>query len=146
MAAKNPLEYRTTHAKTSMGSVILAALYSKCASPSPIFWTPYGPTQSVNTAWPGVTDKHGELIFAIPGNDSRDHPFVFSAKLHVPLDDNIGIFGEANLMTPNDSGTVTAFLGMVYYPSNRVTTTLRTPCAPFLPLANNRNFALDVRR
>jgi hypothetical protein len=65
--------------------------------------------------------------------------------VYIPLNGNWAIFGEANFITPNDSGTVTAFFGLVYYPAGGAGNAFRNRFAPMLPLANNPTLAVNLQ-
>ncbi len=81
-----------------------------------------------------------------PGESAVRYPVVFGAELYVPLTDNIAIFGEANFITPNDTGTVDATLGIAFYPGAGARRAPRSRFAPLLPLGNNASFAVDLRQ
>ena len=73
-----------------------------------------------------------------------NHPLVFGADFYVPLNDWVFLFGEANFITPNDSGTVTATLG-VAITWGGARNVARNRFAPLLPVANNPSFAVNLR-
>ena len=102
------------------------------------------PTGVMTRGWLGLAEEHGRFILGGPAYTQAHHPFLFGADVYIPLSDSWAIFGEANFITPNDSGTVTAFLGLVYYPSATAGTALRNRFAPLLPIANNPSFGVNV--
>jgi hypothetical protein len=94
--------------------------------------------------WVGIASEHSRFNLLIPGQPQVNHPVTFGTDFFVPLSDNLAIFGEAHFITPNDTGTVTATLGVAVYPGS-ARGTARSRFAPLLPVANNTTFALDVR-
>ncbi|HKI34000.1 MAG TPA: DUF6666 family protein [Gemmataceae bacterium] len=111
-----------------------------------IFWRHVWRNEITTRAWVGVAEEHGRFIFVAPGEPPVHHPVVFGADVFVPLTDYLSIFGEANFITPNDSGTVTATFGIAFYPGGGATRAARSRFAPLLPLANNPTFATDLRQ
>jgi hypothetical protein len=109
------------------------------------FWKHIWENDAVTRMWVGVADSHGRFVLVAPGNTPVHHPFVFGADLYVPLTEHLAIFGEANFITPNDTGTVTATLGFAFFPGG-AHHAVRSRFAPLLPLANNPTFALDLRQ
>ncbi len=104
------------------------------------------PTQAVTSFWIGLAQEHGQAVLGIPGDVPIRNVFVYGADAHIPLSQRVALYGEANFITPNDTGTVTAFLGLVFYPGGNAASAGRNPFAPVLPLANNPNFSFDARR
>lgn len=103
-------------------------------------------SEAVTTFWVGMAERHGRFVLLNPGAPSTPHPFVFGANIYVPLNNYLSLYGEANFITPNDTGTVTATLGFAFYPGGRAWTAARNRFAPVLPVANNPTFAVDVER
>ncbi len=110
-----------------------------------LFWKHIWGNDTVTRMWIGLADSHGRFVLVAPGNTPVHHPFVFGADLYVPLTEHLAIFGEANFITPNDTGTVTATLGFAFFPGG-AHHAVRSRFAPLLPLANNPSFALDLRQ
>ncbi len=109
-----------------------------------VYWRHVWNHEIVTRAWVGLASEHGRANILLPVEPQVNHPITFGAELYVPLTNNWAIFGEAHFITPNDTGTVTATLGIAWYPgSARGTATSRF--APLMPVANNTTFALDVR-
>jgi hypothetical protein len=111
-----------------------------------VFWSHIWPTRVMTEAWVGIAESHGDVILGVPGTGVSEHPVLFGARVHIPLNENLAIIGEASFITPYDSGTVTAFLGVAFYPGGNASDVLRNLFSPLFSLANNTNFALDVRR
>jgi hypothetical protein len=96
--------------------------------------------------WVGLAQRHSKFNLVLPGNTPVHDAFVFGADLQVPLNDWLALFGEANFITPNDTGTVTATLGVAVYPGTKAAGASHRRFAPLLPVANNPSFAVDVDR
>jgi hypothetical protein len=111
-----------------------------------LFWRHTWGIEAQTRFWLGVAEGHGRFIYLAPGQPPVHHPVVFGADLYVPLTDSLAIFGEANFITPNDSGTVAASLGVVFYPGGGARRASRSRFAPLLPLANNPTFATDLQQ
>lgn len=111
-----------------------------------LYWRHVWGNETVTRFWVGLAEEHGRFVLVAPGNSSVHHPFVFGADLYVPLTDRLAIYGEANFITPNDTGTVTATMGIVFYPGGRAKGVARGRFAPLLPLANNPTFGVDARQ
>jgi hypothetical protein len=109
-----------------------------------VYWRHIWTGEIVTRLWVGIASEHTRYNLLLPPNDSINHPFVFGGDIFVPLTDNLAIFGEAQFITPNDTGTVTALLGIAWYPGT-ARGTARSRFAPLLPVANNTTFALDLR-
>lgn len=107
-----------------------------------LFWRHTWDNQIVTGLWVGIAEEHGRLL----NEPAIQHPFVFGADVFVPLSDRLALWGEANFITPNDTGTVTATLGVAFFPWGRPAAQTRSPFAPPLPAANNTTFSLDAQR
>ena len=70
---------------------------------------------------------------------------MFGADVFVPLNPWLALFGQANFITPADTGTVDAFLGIAFFPGGSHGARNRR-FAPRLPVANNTTFATDLSR
>jgi hypothetical protein len=109
------------------------------------YWRHVWPYDAVTRAWIGFTDDHdGNGLLDITSTRVR-HPFVFGGDVVIPLNRSLAFFGEAQFVTPNDSGTVSATFGIVWYPGagrDRA----RGNFEPLLPVANNTSMPLDLRR
>jgi hypothetical protein len=95
--------------------------------------------------WLGVAESHGQANVAL-GNEHPSGPrLVFGSDLHLPLNDYLAIYGEANFVTPAATGTVDAYLGFAYYPGGNARLWRRRAFSPVLPVANNTSFTTDLR-
>jgi hypothetical protein len=97
------------------------------------------------TFWLGIAEGHGEVNVALGDLDPVGERLVFGSDIFVPLSPMLAIFGQANFLTPADSGTVDAFLGIAFFPGGSHRARERQ-FAPRLPVANNTTFATDLSR
>jgi hypothetical protein len=98
------------------------------------------------TGWLGMADRHGQANVALGDRPSTGNVVVFGADLQVPLNDHWALFGEANFVTPADTGTVDAYLGFSYYPGGGALRWRNRAFAPVLPVANNTSFVTNLVR
>lgn len=97
------------------------------------------------TVWLGVAEGHGESNVALGDLPPVGERVVFGADVFVPLSPKLAMFGQANFITPADTGTVDAFLGMAYYPGGSHGARNRR-FAPRQAVASNTTFANDLTR
>lgn len=109
------------------------------------YWRHVWPGEAATRVWLGFTEDHGRFSLFFRGEPNVRHPICFGADFHVPLNESLAIFGEAQFITPNDSGTVTATLGLAWYPG-AARLAARNRFNPYLPVANNTTMPLDLRR
>jgi hypothetical protein len=100
---------------------------------------------SQTTIWIGMAEEHGESNVALGDLKPVDERLVFGADVFLPISPHLAIFGQANFLTPSDTGTVDAYLGMSYFPGGSHGARERR-FAPRLPVANNTVFATDLSR
>ena len=98
------------------------------------------------TFWAGLADGHNETNAALGDAGLVRHPFVWGAQVDVPLNEHFAIFGQANFITPPATGTVDAFLGIVYHPIGLSTRKRSSNLRPVMATANNPTFAVDLER
>lgn len=110
-----------------------------------LFWRHVWADQQVTRAWVGVAQSHGRFLLVAPGEGPVRHPIALGADVHLPLSDYVAIFGEAQFITPNDTGTVTATFGIAFYPGGGARRAGTNAFAPLMPLANSPSFAVDLR-
>lgn len=111
-----------------------------------LFWKHTWDNQIVTGLHLGMADEHGRFSLINTREGAIQHPFLFGADLFVPLSDRLALFGEATFLTPNDTGTVIATLGLAWYPAGRPADQPRGLFSPLLPTANNASMPLDVQR
>jgi hypothetical protein len=111
-----------------------------------VYWRRTWATGAETSFWVGAAEPHGEEIILFAPASPTGTQLVYGADIHAPLNDRLAILGEANFITPSDSGTVDAYLGMVYYPWGDAQSGRSRCFAPALPVASNPTFSVDLRR
>tara|TARA_R110002073_G_scaffold8027_18_gene44856 strand:- start:22449 stop:23423 length:975 start_codon:yes stop_codon:yes gene_type:complete len=96
------------------------------------------------TGWFGAVDAHGESNGAFGSSPARNESFVFGADFVAPLNSSLALYGETNLVTPADTGTVDAFFGMVWYPFTNAKYAHRKQYAPMFSVAAPTSFSVDL--
>lgn len=66
--------------------------------------------------WAGLAEGHDNVVLTISNEPRSEWVFNYGAALQVPLSDRFGIAGAANFVTPTATGTVDAYLGVVWSP------------------------------
>jgi hypothetical protein len=134
----------TVHERTA-GAVLAGRLFQyEAINQYNVFWRHIWPGEAVTRVWVGVAEDHDRFVLGRPGNSRINHPLVFGTDLYIPLNDWVFLFGEANFITPNDTGTVTATLGLaITWGGTR--NVARGRFMPLLPVANNPSFAVNLR-
>jgi hypothetical protein len=102
------------------------------------------PTLARTTVWAGVAAHHSDIVWVLPDNSRDTNIVVYGAQLELPLSERLSVTGSGNFLTPAGTGTVDAYLGITYYPGHKAMG--RGRFAPPLMLANNPEFAVDLRR
>lgn len=128
------------------GSVLGIPLHLRPISQVNAFWRHTWSTGGWTTFWIGAARKHGRFVLGLPDDPPVQNAFVYGADLHLPLNNWLALFGEANFITPPDSGTVDAYLGIVLYPGGGAFTAQRRKFNPLMPVASNPTFAVDLSR
>lgn len=136
----------TVGAWTEGGAVGDKAFQLKPITQGNLYWRHIWPNEAVTRMWIGVAEEHGRFVYLLPDRPPIHDPVVFGADIYLPLTDRLALFGEANFITPNDTGTVDATLGFVIALGGPVCSPGRRRFAPLLPVANNSSFAVDLER
>lgn len=110
------------------------------------YWRHVWESKAETKFWLGLAERHGKDIVIIPDTNLTDVVPVFGLSVFVPLNDHFVLFGEGNFITPNDTGTMDAYLGIAWYPGGGVMWARSNRFAPVLPVANNPTFSTDLRR
>jgi hypothetical protein len=110
------------------------------------FWRHTWENCAQTTVWVGGCPGHGQVNLALGDLPPVGARVVFGADLHIPLSDHWAIFGEANFLTPANSGTVDAYLGFCYYIGGTAHGFRERQFAPVLPVADATDFAVDLNR
>ena len=85
------------------------------------------------------------MVFVFPDNSRTERPVVYGAQVEMPLSGRVSVTGAANFITPAATGTVDAYLGLSFYP-RRGALGRRQATSPVMPIANNPEFPVDLRR
>lgn len=101
--------------------------------------------QAAIGCWVGVAEGHSEAN-VLGDYPPQDECLVFGSDVFVPLGEYLAVFGEANFMTPVDTGAVDAYLGFEIFPWGGARLARRNPFAPVLPVANNTSMTVDLLR
>ena len=110
------------------------------------FWRHTWENCAQTTIWVGGCPGHGQVNLALGDLPATGARVVFGADLHIPLSDSWAIFGEANFLTPANSGTVDAYLGFAYYIGGTAHGFRERQFSPVLPVADDTSFAVDLSR
>ncbi|WDI43007.1 DUF6666 family protein [Bremerella sp. P1] len=122
------------------------AVYLRPLAQGRFFWRHWWQTGAHTTAWMGMADSHGQANVALGDSDETGEVIVFGADFQTPLNDYVALYGEANFVTPADTGTVDAFLGIAFYPGGGAWRWQRRQSTALLPVAGSPSFSTDLRR
>jgi len=126
-------------------SILAADLRIRPMNQLSIFWNHRWESGAETRFWLGVAGQHGTDIISLPDRNLTDPVAVFGLQVFVPLNNHFAMFGQGNFVTPSDTGTLDAYLGLAYFFGG--TQESRTNrFAPVLPVANNPTMPLDLRR
>lgn len=109
-----------------------------------LYWRRFWGTGAQTTGWLGIADGHGENNAAFGPSPAKTDSFLFGADIFMPLNASWAIYGETNMITPLDTGTVDAFLGLQWFPGGRAFQARRGKFNPLLPTASPTSFAVDL--
>jgi hypothetical protein len=104
------------------------------------------PTGANTRLWAGVANGHNNVVWVFPDNSRKEKVAVYGADLHMPLSDRFAVTGQGNFVTPTATGTVDAYLGVVFYPGRGAMRTTQSRFAPMIPVANNPTFSVNLKR
>ncbi len=99
----------------------------------------------VQSTWSiGLVDEHGESNAVTGAAPAHGEALVIGADFVAPLNDSLALYGETNLITPADTGTVDAIFGFVFYPFGDARRAHRSRSTPMLTTAAPTSFAVDL--
>ena len=104
------------------------------------------PTGAQTSLWAGVASGHSNIVWVFPENSRKENAFVYGADLHMPLSDRFAVSGQGNFVTPTGTGTVDAYIGLVFYPGRSAMRLSPSRFAPVIAVANNPTFAVNLKR
>ncbi len=122
------------------------AVYLRPLAQGRFFWRHWWQTGVQTTAWLGMSESHGQANAALGAGNETGEVIVFGADFQAPLNDYLALYGEANFVTPADTGTVDAFLGIAFYPGGGAWRWQRRQSTALLPVAGSPSFSTDLRQ
>ncbi len=113
-----------------------------------IFWKRNWLDLNQVRVWVGISEGHGRFIQALQNvtTPATGPNFTYGGDFHIPLSDCIALVGRANFILPHDSGAVDTFFGINIYPGENAKTTHTDRFAPYMPVASNSDFVIDLRK
>jgi hypothetical protein len=84
-------------------------------------------------------------VFSVSEEPRSDWVFVYGAGLQLPLSERFAIAGAANFLTPTATGTVDAFLGVVWAPGGGMMKGGVGAFRPVMPVGNNPMMPINLR-
>ena len=111
-----------------------------------LYWRHWWQSGVQTTGWIGAADSHGQANIAIGDGPATGTVLVFGADFQAPLSDHFALYGRANFVTPADTGTVDAYLGISFYPGGGAWGWQKRQSTAFLPVAGAPSFSVDLRR
>ncbi len=109
-----------------------------------VYWRRFWETGAQTTGWIGIADGHGENNAVTGPSLAKSDSVLFGADILMPLTTSFAIYGETNMITPFDTGTVDAFLGLQWYPGGNAFRARRGKYSPLLPTASPTSFSTDL--
>ncbi len=103
------------------------------------------PSNARTTLWVGMAAGHDNVVYGLSREPRKDFVLVYGAELHMPLSDRFAVTGAANFLTPTATGTVDAFLGVVFYPGRGVMRRAPGPFNPLTPVGGSPMFPVNLR-
>ncbi len=111
-----------------------------------LFWRHTWEIGGQTTGWLGMSERHGQANAALGDRARTGVVPVFGSDVHLPLNDRWALYGEANFVTPADTGTVDAFLGFAYYPGGGAVLWRKRAYSPVLPVASSPSMSVNLTR
>ncbi len=111
-----------------------------------LFWRHTWEFGGQTTSWLGMSERHGQANIALGDRSNTRVVPVFGSDIQLPLNDHWAIYGEANFVTPADTGTVDAFLGFAYYPGGGAVLWRKRAFSPVLPVASSPSMSVNLTR
>jgi hypothetical protein len=128
------------------GKVLASEVHVEPLAEISLYWQHRWQSGALTRFWGGVTESHHTDILELPDHHTTGPVINFGLEVFVPLNDYFAIYGQGHFITPSDTGTLDAYLGVVFYPGGGVSRARSNAYAPVLPVANNPTFSLDLRR
>ncbi|MEQ8837606.1 MAG: hypothetical protein RID07_12440 [Lacipirellulaceae bacterium] len=96
--------------------------------------------------WFGVAEGHNEPNIALGDLPRQNGVFAYGSDVFCPITDRMALFGEANFLTPADTGTVDAFLGVEIFPWGGARRGRSRRFSPVQSVGGNTSMSVDLRR
>lgn len=108
------------------------------------YWGHFWPSGGRTAVWAGMAAGHDNVVLTVSEEPRSDWVLVYGAALEVPLSDRFAIAGAANFLTPTATGTVDAFLGVVWSPGGGM---MKGGSAfrPMMPVGNNPMMPVNMK-
>jgi len=111
------------------------------------YWSQTWPTGARTAIWVGLASGHDNVVLAFPPGQwepRSDWVAVYGAGLQLPLSDRFAIAGAANFLTPTATGTVDAYLGVVFSPGGGMSKG-GGAFRPVMPVGNNPMMPINLK-
>ncbi len=109
-----------------------------------LYWRKFWRTGAQTTGWIGMADRHSQDNIVTGPAPAKKDCFLFGADILMPLSSCLAIYGETNMITPFDTGTVDAFLGIQWYPRGKTFRARRGQFSPLFSTASPVSFSTDL--
>jgi hypothetical protein len=103
------------------------------------------PSNARTALWVGLAAGHDNIVLGVSEEPRSDWVVAYGAALQMPLSDRFAVAGAANFLTPTATGTVDAFLGVVFYPGGGLMKGFTGMFRPVLPLASNPMMPINMK-
>lgn len=110
-----------------------------------LYWRHWWESGVQTTFWLGASESHHQNNAALGNSPKTGTVFAYGADFQAPLNNYLALYGEANFITPADTGTVDAYLGIAFYPGGGAFKWQRRQSTALLPVASNPSFSVDLR-
>lgn len=128
------------------GRLLEVDLHVEPISQLSLYWRHEWESQAMTRIWLGLAESHGTDIIILPDRHLSGVVVTFGLEVFVPLNDYFVLFGQGNFITPSDTGTLDAYLGLAFYPGGGARRASSNRFAPVQAVANNPTMALDLQR
>ena len=110
-----------------------------------IYGRRYWESGTYTSVWLGQAAGHSEDNAVVGAQPRKENTLLFGADIYAPLNSWLAVYGEANVLTPVDTGAVNAYLG-VEISTTRLTYNIRNVrYRNVLPVASGASFTNDFR-
>lgn len=110
-----------------------------------LFARKYWESTTITTVWVGQSAGHREDNAIVGVQSLRENNLMVGSEFFAPLNNRLAIYGEANVVTPVDTGVIDAFLGVEFSTSHNAFALRNARFRRFLPVASSVSFVNDLR-